>query len=201
MRVLIGCEFSGIVRDAFQKRGHDAWSCDLLPTERPGNHKLIKTDAHLLEFIEQGYWDMLIFHWPCTYLCNSGVRWLFGGRGTIRDEIRWKHMEYHAFMFKRLLLHSRVEKIAGENPIPHSYALDIIGVKYSQIIQPWQFGHSETKATCLWLKNLPPLKPTNIVTGRIGRVHRATPGADRWKERSRTLTGIADAMAEQWGCL
>lgn len=187
MRIVIGCEFSGIVRDAFAEKGHDAWSCDLLPTERPGNH--IQDDV--LNHLDDG-WDMAIFHTPCTYITNSGVRWLK------ENPDRWQLMVRDALFFKRCM-DSNIPKIANENPIPHKYALEIIGRKYDQIIQPWMFGHGETKATCLWLNNLPLLQPTNIVDGREARIHRMPPGPDRWKERSRTLVGIAQAMAEQWG--
>lgn len=194
MRVLIACEFSGIVRDAFTARGHDAWSCDLLPTERPGQH--IQGDA--IRAAYGSHWDALIFHAPCTYLCNSGVRWLYGGKGRTIDPVRWSLMEQAADFFKALW-NAPIDRIGGENPIPHKYAVERIGQSYSQIIQPYDFGHGETKATCLWLKNLAPLRPTSRVSGRTPRVHFASPGADRWKERSRTLSGIAEAMAEQWG--
>jgi hypothetical protein len=180
MKILIGCEFSGIVRDAFKAKGHDAWSCDLLPTERPGDH--IRGD--ILEIINDG-WDLGIFHPPCTHLCVSGARW-FKGKQKEQAE---------ALEFVRLLLDADIPKIALENPI------SIISSrirKPDQIIQPWMFGHGETKATCLWLKGLPKLQPTDIVEGREGRVFRMPPGPDRWKERSRTFQGIADAMAEQW---
>lgn len=192
MRVLVACEFSGIVRDAFAARGHDAWSCDLLPSERPGQH--YQQDIFTVLWRD---WDLMISHWPCTRLCNSGVRWLYGGKGKTVDKVRWQQMENDAKCFRRLL-DCCVPRVAAENPIPHKYARKIMG-DYDQVIQPWQFGHPETKATCLWLKNLPPLKPTNIVDGRTPRVHHASPGPDRWKERSRTLEGIAKAMAEQWG--
>ena len=194
MRVLVACEFSGVVRDAFIAVGHDAVSCDLLPTERPGPH----FQGNVLDIIgglAWGPWDLLIAHPPCTYLANSGVRWLYGGKGTVRDEARWAAMEEAATFF-RLLLDASIPRIVVENPIMHRHA----GIrKPDQIIQPWQFGHPETKATCLWLKGLTPLRPTNIVPGREPRVHHASPGPDRWKERSRTLPGIAAAMAEQWG--
>lgn len=194
MKVLIACEFSAVVRDAFRARGHDAWSCDLLPTEGdPRWH--IRGNVFDLPFSE---WDLLIFHYPCTYLANSGVRWLFGGKGNRRDQKRWELMEQAARSF-RYLLEMPIKRIAGENPIQHKYAQGIINKKPDQIIQPWQFGHGETKATCLWLKNLPLLQPTNIVEGRRPRVHYASPGPERWKNRSRTLPGIAKAMAEQWG--
>ncbi len=203
MRVLIACEFSGVVRRAFRERGHDAWSCDLLPAEdgSPYHFQQNIFGLHCDLLLLECDWDLLIFHWPCTRLCNSGVRWLFGGKGMVRDESRWKQMEEDAERFRFLLEETEIPKVAGENPIPHFYAASRIGTKYSQIIQPWQFGHGETKATCLWLKNLPPLRPTNIVEGRTPRVHHASPGPDRWKERSRTLPGIAAAMSEQWGSL
>ena len=195
MRVLVACEFSGIVRDAFIARGHYAKSVDLLPTERPGPHY----QGDILDFIKStNGWDLMIAHPPCTYLTNSGVRWLYGGKGTVPDEERWYHMEQAASFFYRLL-NANIPKIAVENPVMHKYAIEIIGRKQDQIIQPWQFGHGETKGTGLWLKNLPKLVPTNIVDGRKPRVHSASPGPNRWKERSITYTGIAEAMAEQWG--
>lgn len=165
MRVLVACEFSGIVRDAFIARGHDAVSVDLLPSERPGPH--IIGDA--LEAAYGSQFSLLIAHPPCTYLANSGVRWLYGGRGNVPDPVR-----------------------CGQR---------IVGREADQIIQPWQFGHGEIKATCLWLRGLPPLVPTEIVDGRVPRVHFASPGPERWRERSRTLPGIAAAMADQWGSL
>ena len=183
MRVLVACEFSGIVRDAFAAKGHDAWSCDLLPTERPGQH--IGGDAR--HVLERG-WDLLIAHPPCTFLAVSGARWF-------KDR---KLSQLSALQFVELLLNAPIGRIALENPI------GIISTKIrkpDQIIQPWQFGHGEVKATCLWLKNLPLLKPTRIVDGRTARVHRESPGPDRWKNRSRTYTGIAEAMADQWGSL
>lgn len=192
MRVLVGCEFSGVVRDAFIAKGHDAWSCDLLPTERPGPH----LQCDVFDALGRN-WDLMIFHWPCTRLANSGVRWLYGGKGKIRDQRRWALMEDDARRFRQLA-DAPIPKVAGENPIPHRYAAEIMG-KYTQVVQPWQFGHPETKATCLWLRGLPKLQPAKIVSGRIPRVHYESPGDDRWKRRSRTLTGIADAMAAQWG--
>lgn len=185
-RVLIGCEFSGIMREAFNNIGCEAWSCDILETEIPGNHYKGDVRDILCE-----KWDLAIFHPPCTRLANSGVRWL-------NERNLWGEMEEAALFFKTLL-NSNIPRIVVENPIPHKYALNIIGEKYSQIIQPWQFGHGETKATCLWLKNLPDLKPTNIVSGREQRIWKMSPGDERWKERSRTFTGIANAMAEQYG--
>jgi hypothetical protein len=197
VRVLVACEFSGVVRDAYRARGHDAWSCDLLPCEGdPRWH--IQGDAR--EVVKSRRWDQLIHHTPCTWATNAGARWLYvGGRGTVRDELRWKAMEEGAAFFRELM-DAEVPMIVGENPIPHRHALALMG-PYSQIIQPWMFGHGETKATCLWLKGLPPLVPTNVVEGRTPRVHHASPGPDRWKERSRTLPGIAAAMADQWGAL
>lgn len=186
MRVLVACEFSSTVREAFRALGHDAWSCDVLPTERPGPHY----ECDVREVLTLG-WDLMIAHPPCTRLTNSGVRWL-----AERD--LWAEME-EAARFFRTLLDAPVPAIAIENPIPHRYALAIIGRKYDQIIQPWQFGHGETKATCLWLKNLPVLTPTEIVAGRAAVVHRMPPGPNRWRERSRTYAGIAAAMAAQWG--
>lgn len=180
MRILVGCEFSGAVRDAFAALGHDAWSCDLLPSETPGNH----IQGDLLGILGDG-WDLAIFHPPCTHLAVSGARWF-----------RHKQQEQaEALAFVQALLDAPIPRIALENPV------SIISSrirKPDQIIQPWQFGHGETKATCLWLKNLPPLVPTEIVEGREARVHRMPPGPDRWKERSRTFPGIAAAMAAQW---
>jgi len=190
MRVLVACEFSGIVRDAFASRGHDAWSCDYLPTEREGNH--IQGDVR--DILEEG-WDLMIAHPPCTYLANSGVRWLHE-----RPE-RWEKLEEAAEFF-RTLLNAPIKRICVENPIPHKYAIELIGRKYDQIIQPYQFGEPYSKATCLWLKNLPPLKPTKILTRGIEqKVWKEPPSLERWKNRSRTYPGIAKAMAEQWGNL
>ena len=182
MKVLIACEFSGIVREAFRSRGHDAWSCDLLPTDVPGPHY----QGPVENVLKLKQWDLMIAHPPCTHLAVSGARWF-----------KEKRVEQaKALDFIRLLLDAPIPRIALENPI------SIISTKIrkpDQIIQPWQFGHGETKATCLWLKNLPKLKPTNVVEGRIARVHHEPPGPDRWKNRSRTFTGIAEAMVEQWG--
>ena len=196
MRVLVACEFSGIVRDAFRERGHAAISVDLLPTERPGPHH----QGDIEQFVNSlpGTFDLMIAHPPCTFLANSGVRWLY--RDGERDEDRWWEMEQSARFFRRLM-ELPIPRIAVENPVMHGHARAIVGRGPDQCIQPWQHGHGETKATCLWLKNLPPLTPTNIVDGREPRVHHASPGPDRWKERSRTLPGIAAAMADQWGPL
>lgn len=181
MKVLVACEYSGTVRDAFIARGHEALSCDLLPSEKPGPHY----QGDVFDIIDQG-WDLMIAHPPCTHLAVSGARW-------------WKDKQdeqAEALLFVWRLLEAPVERIALENPISRiSTAIR----KPDQIIQPWQFGHGETKATCLWLKNLRPLKSTNIVSGREARIHKMSPGPDRWKDRSRTYTGIAAAMAEQWG--
>ena len=187
-RVLVACEYSGIVRDAFIRRGHDAISCDILPTESPGPH--IQGDV-IPEILKP--WDLVIAHPPCTYLANSGVRWLHTQNG------RWEKMVSGAGFFGAMKM-AGADKIAIENPIPHKYAREYIG-KYDQIIQPWQFGHGETKAICLWLYGLPKLEPTDVVEGREARVHRLPPSKDRGKLRSRFFEGIADAMAVQWGGL
>ena len=181
MKILIACEYSGTVREAFSKLGHDAWSCDILETEIPGNH--LQCDVR--EILGDG-WDMMIAHPPCTHLAVSGARWF-------KDK---KVEQAEALEFVRLLLDAPIQRIALENPI------SIISShirKPDQIIQPWQFGHGETKATCLWLQNLPKLQPTNIVEGREQRIWKMPPGENRWKERSRTFEGIAQAMASQWG--
>ena len=181
MRVLVACEFSGVVRRAFRARGHNAWSCDLLDAEDGGQH--IKGDV--LKALNDG-WDMMIAHPPCTHLAVSGARWF-------KD--KWRE-QAEALDFVKALMDAPILRIAIENPI------SIISSrirKPDQIIHPWQFGHGETKATCLWLKNLPRLIPTQVVEGREARVHRMPPGPDRWKDRSRTYEGIAAAMADQWG--
>ncbi len=184
MRVLVACEFSGAVRDAFVARGHDAWSCDLLPTEQGSRH----FHASIGDVMALGVqWDLMIAHPPCTHLAVSGARW-------------WREKQFEqaaAIGFARWLLDQPIPLTALENPIG---ILSREIRKPDQIIQPWQFGHGETKATCLWLKNLPRLQATNIVVGRNARVHREPPSPERWKNRSRTLPGIAAAMAEQWGC-
>ena len=183
MRVLVACEYSGRVRDAFLARGHDAMSCDLLPTEAPGPHY----QGDVFDIIRHG-WDLMVCHPPCTHLAVSGARHFAAKKASgVQDE---------ALDFVRRLFDAPITHIALENPV------SIISSrirKPDQIIQPWQFGHGETKATCLWLKNLTPLRPTNIVDGRDDRIHKMPPGPNRWKERSRTYQGIAQAMAEQWG--
>ena len=184
MRVLVACEYSGVVRDAFRARGHDAWSCDLLPSET-GPIWHIRGDV--LGCLDLD-WDLMIAHPPCTHLAVSGARWF---PGKLPEQAA-------ALDFVRALLDAPIPRIALENPV------SIISSrirKPDQIIQPWQYGHGEVKATCLWLKGLPLLVPTDIVDGREARVHRMAPGPDRWKERSRTLPGIAAAMADQWGGL
>jgi hypothetical protein len=185
MKVLIACEYSGTVRDAFRAQGHDAMSCDLLPTDKPGPHY----QGNVCDVLNDG-WDLMIAHPPCTHLAVSGARHFAAKQASgVQDE---------ALAFVRVLLDAPIPRIALENPI------SIISSrirKPDQIIQPWQFGHGETKATCLWLKNLPKLTPTDIVTGREARVHRMPPSADRWKLRSATYPGIAKAMADQWSDL
>lgn len=179
----MACEFSGVVRRAFRALGHNAFSCDLLPAEDDSEFH-IQDDAIIVA--HRGDWDLMICHPPCTHLAVSGARW-FKDRAAEQNK---------ALSFVWALLRAPVPRIALENPI------SIISSKIrkpDQIIQPWMFGHGETKATCLWLKNLPPLKPTDIVEGREARVHRMPPGPNRWKERSRTFDGIAAAMAKQWG--
>ena len=196
MMILIACEYSGRVRDAFIKKGHDAMSCDLLETDESGPHYT----GDVTDILGQG-WDMLIAHPPCTYLTNSGVCWLH------KDPNRWALLDEGAAFFK-MLLTADIDKIAVENPIMHKYAKERIGgVKQTQIVQPWMFGHTEQKATCLWLKGLQPLLPTNNVKEDMmklekrdrQRLHYLPPSEDRWKLRSTTYQGIADAMAEQWG--
>lgn len=200
MKVLVACEFSGTVRRAFAALGHDAWSCDLLPAD-DGHSNHIQGDAIAAVYSEN--WDLLIAHPPCTYLTNSGVTWLH------KDPTRWAKLDEAAAFFKRLL-DAPITKIAVENPIMHKYAKERIGgVKQSQVIQPWMFGHTEQKATCLWLKGLPLLQPTNNVKAEMmalpdnerQRLHYLPPSPDRWKLRSKTYDGIAKAMAEQWGKL
>jgi len=191
MRVLVGCERSGRVRDAFRERGHDAWSIDLVDTDAEEKNFHLIGDV-LDEAILRMPWDILIAHPPCRYLANSGVRWLY----------RWVDREKKmigAALFFRDILNLPIPKIAVENPIIHGYAKELIGRGQDQIIQPWQFGHGETKATCLWLKGLPLLKPTNIVEGREHRIHTMSPGKDRARKRAITYKGIAEAMAHQWG--
>jgi hypothetical protein len=198
MKVLVACEESQRVCRAFRDTGHEAMSCDILKTS--GKHEEWHIQGNVLDWIQKEdgrIWDMMIAHPPCTYLCNSGVSWLW------RQEERWEHLcEAAGFFYK--LWNAPVDKICIENPIPHKYGSL---PKYSQIIHPWQFGHMEQKPTCLWLKNLPPLKETNNVydemkklpANKRQRIHYMAPSATRQQERSKTYPGIAAAMAEQWG--
>lgn len=185
MKVLVACEFSGIVRDAFRARGHDAWSVDLLPCEAdPRFH----WQGDILAVVENhvGQWDLMIAFPPCTHLAVSGARWF-----------KEKQSEQAAAIkFFMALVNADIEQIAIENPV------GVMSTRYrkpDQIVQPWMFGHGEVKATCLWLKNLPLLNPTQVVEGRHPRVHYESPSPERWKNRSRTLPGLARAMAAQWG--
>ncbi|MBI5940100.1 MAG: hypothetical protein HY859_06710 [Caulobacterales bacterium] len=199
MRVLVACEFSGTVRNAFAARGHDAWSCDLLPSE-DGSNRHIVGDARAV--LGDG-WDLLmVAHPPCTRLCNSGVRWLKVPPPGRTLESMQAELEEGAALFSDFW-NAPIERIAVENPVMHGHAKALIRnfAEPAQSVQPWQFGHGETKRTCLWLKNLPPLVPTDIVEGREQRVHLLPPGPTRWKERSRFFAGIAAAMADQWGDL
>ena len=185
MKVLVACEFSGIVRDAFIKRGHDAMSCDLLPTETPGAHY----QGDVRDVLDYP-WDLMIAHPPCTHLSVSGARHF--------SEKRMDGRQQSAVSFFMRLAKADIPRIAIENPV---CIMSTLWRKPDQTIQPWEFGHGETKATCLWLKSLPPLQPTDIVPGREARVWKMTPSADRGKLRSRTFQGVADAMAGQWSAL
>ena len=185
MRVLVACEYSGVVRDAFIAAGHDAMSCDLLPTEAPGPHY----EGDVRDVIDFP-WDLMIAHPPCTHLSVSGARHFAAKKLTGKQQA--------AASFFMSLVKSDVPMIAVENPV---CIMSSLWRKPDQTIQPWQFGHGETKATCLWLRGLPLLRPTDVVDGREARVHRMPPSADRWKDRSRTYSGIARAMAAQWGNL
>jgi hypothetical protein len=192
MKVLIACEYSGTVRDAFIARGHEAMSCDLLPTDKPGPHY----QGSVFDILDQG-WDLMIAHPPCTYLSNAGARWLYPNKKLNQNRFQ-KGLEAKQFFMD--LLNANISKIAVENPIP-SGVFEI--PKYTQFIEPFQFGHPFKKKTCLWLKNLPPLKPTNIVQERQSTKIPGNwfnkGGKERQKERARTFQGIADAMAKQWG--
>jgi len=186
MKVLVACEFSGVVREAFARRGHDAWSCDFLPTEIAGKH----IQGDVLGVLGNG-WDLMIAHPPCTYLANSGARWLFEKEG------RWEKLKEASGFFNQLL-NADIPKIAVENPYMHHWARQLIR-KYDHTVQPWWFGDGEVKATCWWLKNLPPLMATVVSAGRIPRVHHEPPSSGQAKNRSRTYKGMAEAMASQWG--
>ena len=183
MRVLVACEYSGRVRDAFLRRGHDSMSCDLLETEAPGPHY----QGPVEDVLSDG-WDLMVAHPPCTDLAVSGSRHFPEKIADGRQDA--------ALDFVRLLMNAPVERWCIENPV--SVISSAIRAP-DQIIQPWEYGHGEVKATCLWLKNLPKLRPSNCVEGREERVHLMPPGPNRWKERSRTFKGIAEAMGEQWG--
>lgn len=225
LNVLVACESSGVVREAFRALGHNAWSCDLLPADDGSPYHIPGDVLGWLRSVPEKFklgiwrrsatetWDLLIGHPPCTFMCNSGVRWLVGravlGESDIaldRRYARWKDMEKAAQFFAKLYL-ADIPYIAIENPIMHRYAAIEIAkyarlhqpkIKATQFVQPWMFGHGETKATGLWLKNLPKLVATDLVSGREHRVHRMPPGPNRWKERSKTFEGIAKAMAAQW---
>lgn len=199
MRVLVACEFSGIVRRAFAALGHDVWSCDLLPAE-DGSNRHYLGDAR--DILADG-WDLLmVAHPPCTRLCNSGVRWLsVPPPGRSLDDMQAELVEGAALF--SAFWNAPIDRVCVENPVMHRHAKALIK-NYrppAQSVQPWQFGHGEVKRTCFWLKNLPPLKPTDVVEGREARVHRHPPTPDRWRERSRFFSGIAHAMAQQWGDL
>ena len=202
MKVLIACEESQAVCIEFRKRGHEAYSCDILPCS--GGHPEWHIQGDVLEQLDKG-WDMMIAHPTCTYLTNSGVCWLYNKDGSKNSE-RWENLKVGAEFFKKLL-NANIPIIAVENPIPHKYAVELIGRKYDQLIQPYMFGHTESKATCLWLKGLTNLKETNNVKhiwkslpkNISQRLHYLPPGPERAKLRSKTFPGIAKAMAEQWG--
>lgn len=202
-RVLIACEESGKVRDAFTRAGHDAMSVDLLPSRTEGQHY----QGSVLDLDLAGF-DLLIAHPPCTFLANSGARWLYkDGRRWLDDgtenevnAVRWAYMKDGARFFRRLL-DAPVARVAVENPRMHKHAMPIVGERQTQTIHPWEYGHGESKATGLWLRNLPELVPTDIVAGREQRMWKMGPSADRQKLRSETYDGIAQAMADQWGPL
>ena len=183
LKILVACEFSGVVRDAFLRRGHDAMSCDLLPTENPGPHY----QGDVRDIIAEN-WDMVIAFPPCTHLAVSGARWF--------PEKRQDGRQKKGIDFFMLFTDLKSSLVAIENPVG---IMSTIYRKPDQIIQPWQYGHGETKATCIWLTGLPKLEPTEIVSGRESRIHRMPPGPDRWRERSRTFQVIANCMADTWG--
>ncbi len=189
MKILVACEYSGRVREAFRKRGHDAWSCDLLESDDNSPYHI---QGDVIPLLKEK-WDMIIAHPPCTYLCNSGVRWLHEREG------RWELMREGAEFFKMFM--DAAPCVAIENPVMHRYALEIVGRKPDFTVQPWQFGDNFKKRTCFWTKGLPALKPTSDLDGSTAKaeVHLCPPGPERWKIRSRTYMGIAEAMAEQWG--
>lgn len=186
MRILVGCEESQVITEAFLANGHDAMSCDLY---KQGAKGLPHYRGDVRDLFKENF-DLFIVHPPCTRLCNSGVRWL-------AERNLWADMRQAAEFFLECF-NAPFQAVAAENPIMHRYAREIIGVKYSQIIHPWQYGHGEQKATCLWLRGVPKLKPTNIVEGREQRIWKLPPGDNRSMLRSRTYEGIARAMVEQW---
>jgi hypothetical protein len=183
------------MRDAFIERGHDVISCDFEPGEGKYVDRHYRGDVR--DLLQPGRFDAMIAHPSCTYLCNSGVRWLYNADGS-HNEPRWENLREGAAFFK-LLWDADIPHIALENPVMHRYAKELIGADFTFSLQPWQHGHGEVKRTCFWLKNLPPLTPTNIVSGREPKVHFASPGKDRWKIRSRTYEGVGIAAADQWG--
>ena len=207
MKVLIGCEQSGIVRDAFLKLGHDAWSCDLLPSETPSNRHIV---GDVRKVMMNEHWDFLaVMHPPCTRLCNSGVRWLSKPPPGKTQQQMWGELEEGVALFSELWNVEHIPRVAIENPVMHYHAKNRIVnfQKHSQTVQPWQFGtdpngpDNEKKRTCLWLRGLENLVSTGTLDGTSARdtVHKATPGKDRWKIRSKFFPGIAEAMANQWG--
>jgi hypothetical protein len=199
MRVLVACEFSGTVRNAFAARGHDAWSCDLLPSDDRSNKHIIGDARDLLN----DGWDLLmVAHPPCTRLCNSGVRWLNVPPPGRTLEAMWSELDEAAALFSAFW-NAPIPRVCIENPVMHKHAKARIQnyADFTQSVQPWQFGHGECKRTCFWLRNLPPLTPTDVVEGREQRIHMLPPGPERWRERSRFFKGIADAMADQWSDL
>jgi len=203
MRVLIACESSGTVRQAFRDRGHDAWSCDLLPADDASPYHVTGDAAEVLA----DRWDLLIAHPPCTYLTNAGACWLYDEDGGVNEE-RWELMRQGAAFF-RLFWECKVPHVCIENPVMHGHASRLIGADFAQSVQPWQFGHRECKRTCFWLRGLPLLQPTSDLQAETMalpyaercRLHCLPPGPDRWKIRSKTFEGIAAAMADQWGGL
>lgn len=190
MKVLVACEFSGIVREAFRRNGHDAWSCDIVSDESEDSRHHIQTDV--LTILDQG-WDLMIAHPPCTYLSNSGARWIHDKRFPERV----RHREEAVDFFMRLY-NAPIPRICVENPVGY---ISTIFRKADQIVHPWMFGHGEKKRTCLWYQNLPHLVPTNIVSERIPKIYTARRSEDRGKLRSISYPGMAEAMAEQWGPL
>lgn len=195
MKVLVACEYSQVVTQAFRERGHDAYSCDLLPTLGDEEYHYQCSALEVLNYD----WDLMVAHPPCTFLANSGVRWLYNKDKTENTE-RWENMREGAAFFQALL-DAPIPRIAIENPIMHKHARALISKGWRQTIQPWQYGHGYTKRTCLWLKNLPTLEPTDVVEGREPIIHMCPPGPNRGLIRSLTPEGIANAMADQWGKL